>query len=650
MSDSRTGHDPCLEVRHLSLGFKRGEVICEALRNLSLTLAKGECLALVGESGSGKSVLLKALLRLLPSHARFKSGEILFQGRELTALGERDLEALRLKEAGYVLQDPLTAFNPVKRVGEVIISRMRRARALSYAQARAEAIALLERLEIRDCAERCDDYPSAFSGGELQRLALALALCVSPSLLLLDEITTALDEPVALRLLRLLEREIKDRGMSVIFVTHQLPHAALLATRCAVMYAGRIVECAPVKELLAHPLHPYTRALLKALPQCSDPGTPLASLPGVSPLLQDPAPCDLFSLRNPQALHIDCLKEPPCYLVTPAHEVRSWLYHEAYSGRVCPLKEGEAPVTLPSVPRDFMESMQGPPAGTFRRSVSEPLAEDQIKLKLKGKGRPLLEVRDLCVNYAGGAGDVLSSVSFTVPEGEICALVGASGAGKSTLAGALLLPQRVRQGAVYFDGRKVSSFKGQERRELCRRVQLIFQGDSALDPFLTVFKAVSEPLLSLRLCKKAELPARIASLMERVQLPRELMSVRVGELSGGQAQRVALARALSVRPELLIADEPTASLDTTVQAQIVNLILELNAREGLTVLFITHDLALVRHLCTRVALLDKGRIARYAPVEEFFGAPVHPKAREMIAAYSEGALCLSSGGLSRRVK
>lgn len=359
MSESRTGHEPCLEVRHLSLGFKRGEVTCEALRDLSLTLAKGECLALVGESGSGKSVLLKALLRLLPAHARFKSGEILFQGRELSALSERDLGALRLKEAGYVLQDPLTAFNPVKRVGEVIISRMRRARALSYAQARAGLIELLERLEIRDCAERCDDYPSAFSGGELQRLALALALCVSPSLLLLDEITTAIDEPVALRLLRLLEREIKDRGMSVIFVTHQIPHAALLATRCAVMYAGRIVECAPVKELLAHPLHPYTQALLKALPQCSDPGTPLASLAGVPHRLREPVLCDPFSLRNQQALHIDCLKEPPCYLVTPAHEVRSWLYHEAYSGRVFPLKEGEAPVTLPSVPVTLWKACRG---------------------------------------------------------------------------------------------------------------------------------------------------------------------------------------------------------------------------------------------------------------------------------------------------
>ena len=641
-------YEPFLKVERLSLSFERPGSAIEALREVSLSVREGECLALVGESGSGKSVLLKALLKLLPSHARLTSGSVLLRGRELTCLSERDLQELRLREVGYVFQEPTTAFNPVKRVGETIIHRVRRARALSYAKAREEVIALLERLKLRDATSRLDDYPHTFSGGELQRLCLALALSVNPALLLLDEITTALDESVALQLLKLIEEEGRARGVSVIFVTHHLAHAALLADRIAVMYAGRIVECAPTGELLSHSVHPYTQALFRALPHPQRQGKPLSTLNGLPPLLKDPAPCDLFALRNPGALHIDCLAEPPCYLITPGHEVRSWLCHEAYSGKRYPLKAGESPVVLPDVPRDFPDYMRHLPPRALRE---ESVVKDATVPRQVSTDTPLLSVERLSVCYPESSRDVVSGLSFTVNRGEILALVGESGAGKSTLAMSLMRPELWRAGSVRFAGEKVGKLRGRARRALLERMQLIFQGTGALNPYLTIFKALSEPLVSLKLVRRSELSGKVHSLLERVGLPVTLASVRVGELSGGQKERVAIARALSVNPGLLIADEPTASLDTTVQARIVNLLQELNQREGLTVLFITHDLSLVRHLCHRVALLDAGKLVECAPVTEFFEHPVHPAARSLIASYLKGIAALSSAGFSsRRVK
>lgn len=639
---------PYLEVEGLGLCFERPDGAIEALREVSLSVQRGECLTLVGESGSGKSVLLKALLRLLPSHARLTSGSVRLQGRELTGLSERDLKALRLKEVGYVFQEPTTAFNPVKRVGETLISRLRRARALSYAKAREETVSLLESLKLRDGASRLDDYPETFSGGELQRLSLALALCVSPALLLLDEITTALDESVALQLLKLIREECISRGVSVLFVTHHLSHAALLADRIAVMYAGRIVECAPAGELLTHPVHPYTQALLKSLPDPKRQGQRLYTLNGLPPLLKDPAPCDLFALRNPEALHIDCLAEPPCYLISPSHEVRSWLCHEAYSGKRYPLKAGEGPVVLPDVPCDFLENMQDLPPRGLR---DDGRAAEESAPRKDAPDTPLLSVERLCVRYPHCHEDVLSGISFTLRRGEILALVGESGSGKSTLALSLMSPALRRSGSVRFEGEESAALKGRARRALLRRMQLIFQGAGALNPYLTVFQALSEPMISLKLVRRSELSCKVCSLLELVQLPASLATVRVGELSGGQKERVAIARALSVSPALLIADEPTASLDTTVQASIVNLLLELNRREALSVLFITHDLSLVRHLGHRVALLEKGKLVECAPVAEFFEHPVHPAAKALIASYLEGASALfSSGCSSRRVK
>ena len=580
-----TSPELLLDIEDLALEFRTARGPVHALNGVSLQVRAGEIVGVVGESGCGKSVTMAAATRLLPKgSARVTGGRVRLFGRDPFAMSERDLQQVRGRQVSTIFQEPMNALNPTVRVGRQIAEVIRRHQGLDEAAARRRAAALLNDMLIAEPERVLQAYPFELSGGMRQRALIAMAFSCGPRLIIADEPTTALDVTVQALILGLIRTSAARHGTAVVFISHDMAVVSQLCGRLAVMYAGRVVEEGATAAVLARPAHPYTRALIRCLPGLAPPKAPLAQIPGLVPnLLHPPAGC-LYRGRCPEADE-RCLAVPPEALVGPARRAACWRRHRGGGGGVT--------ATV-----------------------------------------PLLAVEDLAVRYGGGRSwfgrpaDVVhavNGVSFALATGETVGIVGESGCGKSTLGAAVMGLAPASGGRILVEGRVRSA--GPER------ISLVFQDPQAsLDPRLPVWRLITEPLHIRGNLTRRELIARAAELAEAVGLRPEQIDRLPHEFSGGQRQRIAIARALSLEPALLILDEPTSALDVSVQAQIVNLLLAIQAARRLSYLLISHDVSLVRHVADRVAVMYLGQIVETGCTGDVLERPTHPYTRALLEA------------------
>ncbi|WEV28580.1 ABC transporter ATP-binding protein [Streptomyces sp. 71268] len=591
---AESGH-PALRVRDLSVSFTRahdargGLDAVPAVRELTFEVAPGEVLGLIGESGSGKSTVGLAALGLHDAARTRVTGSIQVGGVEIVGASEKRLCAVRGARAAMVFQDALAALSPFHTVGAQLAEAYRLHHpGAGRAAARERAGEMLERVAIP--AARARDYPHQFSGGMRQRVMIAMALINSPDLLIADEPTTALDARVQRQVLHLLDELRREHGTAVLLVTHDVGVVAEMADRMLVLRGGRQVEQGPAEKLLTDASEPYTRALIGAAPTLrTEPGTRLPTVDDPDPA---PAPARAPSARRGGA----------------ADAGRGGAADARPAGR-------EKPATATTVPA---AGKPVPPIAEVRGLRVEFPARGP---RLPGLRRPPLQA--------------VRGISLAIAPGETLGLVGESGSGKSTTARVLAGLQRPTAGTVRFDGRDISAAARSTalRRELSREVQLVFQDPYAsLNPRRTVEQIVTMPLQVHTRQGAAERRERAVWLLERVGLRADHLGRYPHEFSGGQRQRVGIARALAVEPRLLIADEPVSALDVSVQAQVLNLLMDLREEFGLSLLFVSHDLAVVRHFCDRIAVLRGGEIVETGTRDEVFDRPSHDYTRELLAA------------------
>jgi peptide/nickel transport system ATP-binding protein len=598
---------PVVAVRDLTLEFPTYRGAVQALSGVRLEVGAGEIVGLVGESGCGKSVTAMSMLGLLPRKAsRITAGSIVLLGQDVVAASERALQDLRGKAVSMVFQEPMTALNPTIRIGRQITRVIRRHEALNERDAATRAERLLTEMQVPDARRVMRNYPFELSGGMRQRVLIAMAFACNPQVLIADEPTTALDVTVQAQVLALLRERAVARGTAVLFITHDLAVVAQLCSRVYVMYAGRVVEEGTTEEVLRQPLHPYTRALLGSLPEFTAPKVPLAAIGGsVANLMRPPEGCR-FRPRCP-------LAQPQCHALPPlvapaagsAHQAACWfverLAHESEAAAARDAAVSAAPARLS--PLVLLEGIE----------VRFPIGTDW-------RGRPR------------GFVHALNGVDLEIQKGETLGVVGESGCGKSTLAQVIMGLQPPSRGRVVFDGIDLAAGGAAALRRLRRRFQVVFQDpQSSLDPRMRVWRVIAEPLVCAGHARESLRP-QASALAEQVGLRSEQLDRYPHELSGGQRQRVAIARALSMKPDLLVLDEPTSALDVSVQAQILNLLMALQQRLGLTYLFISHNVSVVRHIADRVAVMYLGQVVEIGAADDVLERPRHPYTRTLLAA------------------
>ncbi|UHD43805.1 ABC transporter ATP-binding protein [Aureimonas altamirensis] len=556
---------PVLAIENLSTAFRLKDGSTRTiLKDVSFSIGARKTVAIVGESGSGKSVTALSIMRLLPGTKSRVEGSVKLSGRELTTLSMPEMRTIRGNDVAMIFQEPMTSLNPLLTIGYQIAEVLIRHRGLSFSAARAETIRLLEKVRIPEAASRFEEYPHRFSGGMRQRVMIAMALACKPKLLIADEPTTALDVTIQAQTLALIKTLQEEEGMSVLFITHDMGVVAEIADETVVMHRGKTVEKGTTERVFASPEHPYTRALLSAVPT-------LGSMAGT--------------------------KRPARFpLIDPTTGL---------------LKKDESS------------------AGTAQPSSA-------------ATSRPILEVRDLTTRFSVRRGvfgrmcgrvHAVESVSFSLMPGETLSLVGESGCGKSTTGRSILRLTEPTSGSIHVGGTDILRMKPAELRAARRSMQMIFQDPFAsLDPRATVGSAIAEPMLTHRLYPRARVRERVAELLDRVGLSPEMAGRFPHEFSGGQRQRICIARALSLEPKLIIADEAVSALDVSIKAQVVNLMIDLQASLGLAYLFISHDMAVVERVSHRVAVMYLGQIVEIGPRDAIFENPQHPYTRKLIAA------------------
>jgi len=579
--------DPVASVGDLHVTFRRNGRNVHALRGVSLTIAPGEILGLVGESGSGKSVLGFTMLGLLPDHAR-TAGTVSVAGADMIEGSPKALRKVRRLDLGAVFQDPMTSLNPTMRIGKQVAEA---------AGSDEEALRLLTAVGIPEPKRRMRAFPHELSGGLRQRVMIAIAIAGDPELIVADEPTTALDVTVQAQVLRLLQSLRDEIGCSIVFITHDLGVAAQISDRIAVLYAGRVAEIGPTREVLDRPAHPYTHGLLRSrltLDTARD--QRLAALAGSVPSAVTPLPGCAFAPR--------CVLETPACSTVPPNPVA------VADGRVsaCILPFDDVVDALSGAAANASETFDGSgPDDTVPPSV---VARDITKTFIV-KRRILDRSGD-----NGGKLHALRGISLTVGHGESVALVGESGSGKSTLLRVIAGLEKQTSGDVELAGG--------------HRPQMVFQDAGAsLTPWLSVGELISERLRSTKMSRARRNDA-VAEVLDRVGLPLEIAKSRAGQLSGGQRQRVSLARATVVPPSVLLCDEPTSALDVSLAASVLNLIGDLRRTLDMSVVFVTHDLSVARVVADRIAVMYLGRIVEIGPADDVINRPTHPYTQALV--------------------
>ncbi len=562
---------PLLQVRDVAVEFRTIEGPVHAVEGVDLDLAAGETLAIVGESGSGKSTTAMAVIGLLPGNGRVTRGSILFEGENLVGAPESVMRTIRGRSIGLVPQDPMSNLNPVAKIGTQIAETLLAHGLATRRDVDRRVVETLAAAGLPDAEERAKQYPHEFSGGMRQRALIAIGLACNPRLLIADEPTSALDVTVQKTILDQLGRMTSELGTAVMLITHDLGLAAERASRVVVMNRGRIVEQGPAGQILEDPQHPYTQALVKAAPSVA------------------------------------------------AVRLRPEVFRKTRPGA------GRADVALPGHPTDAAPAVVSGP-GLSARSGGQTAAPDHI-VEVEGLTK-VFPIRGQKEDFVA-----VKDVSFAIPRGETVAIVGESGSGKTTTARMMLKVYQPTSGAIRFDGRDVASLKGRELREFRQRVQPIFQDPySSLNPMFSIERIISEPLDFYKRGSSKDRAARVRQLLDDVALPQTMLRRYPSELSGGQRQRVAIARALALSPDLIVCDEPVSALDVLVQDQILRLLGDLQREYGLSYLFISHDLAVVRLISDYVCVMKDGRLVEAASSEEIFTNPRDPYTRRLLAS------------------
>jgi peptide/nickel transport system ATP-binding protein len=598
-----------IEIDELSVQFVTGHGTVRAVEGLSYAVHRGEMVAIVGESGSGKSVSALAVMRLLPARTARISGAVRFGGQDLLSLTEEDMRRIRGREIAMIFQEPMTSLNPVLKIGLQITEPLKIHLGMDDTMARARAVELLTLVGITEPASRLNQYPHQLSGGMRQRVMIAIGLACNPKLLIADEPTTALDVTIQAQILELMKDLSRRLDIAVVIITHNLGIVARYADRVNVMYAARLAESGSAERVFAKPLHPYSRGLLSAVPRL-DRGRSarLATIEGAPPnLLAPPSGC---RFRPRCRLATDRCHEEPALTAAEA----GLPGHLVACHRV---SEVDALLPLPKAVR-----------GT-------------VKAAADGDAQPILDLKDVGKVFPIGAGFLrqplliraVNDVTLDIKRGETLGLVGESGCGKSTLGRLVLRLDDPTAGRVRFEGADLASLRRDEMLAVRKRMQVIFQDPySSLNPRMTVGHIIAEPMRVHGILPKSEVPGRVSELLQTVGLFPYMALRYPHELSGGQRQRVGIARALSVNPRVIVCDEAVSALDVSIQGQVINLLEDLQQKLGLTYLFIAHDLAVVRHISTRVAVMYLGRIVEQAPAEELFSNPKHPYTQALLAA------------------
>ncbi len=547
MSGTVTTPTPLVSVRDLRIAFESQSGQREVIHGIDFDIFPGETVAIVGESGSGKSTTASAIIGLLPGTGHVTGGTITLDGRDLTALTSRQMEPVRGREIGYVPQDPMSNLNPVWSIGFQVKETVRaNGMASSKRDVEARAVEVLKQAGLADAEKRMNQYPHQFSGGMRQRALISMGLAADPKLLIADEPTSALDVTVQRVILDHMAKLTKEKGTSVLLITHDLGLAAERAERIIVMKDGEIVEAGPSRIILENPIHPYTKRLVAAAPSIA-------------------------------------------------------------SQRIQAVRRGS------------------------RRSRRASDVADVA---------PTLRVRDLVKDYTIRLGGFRSepfravdSVSFDVPRGKTLAIVGESGSGKSTIAKMVLKLEDVTSGTIEIDGKDTSKLSTRETFKMRSRMQPVFQDPyGSLDPLRNIANTIAEPLVIHKVGDRASRRARVSELLDQVALPQEIATRYANELSGGQRQRVAIARALALKPDIVVLDEAVSALDVLVQDQILKLLADLQGELGLTYLFITHDLAVVRVVADNVCVMERGKLVEQGTVDEIFSNPTEGYTQRLLDA------------------
>ncbi len=602
-------HSPwLLEVEDLHVHFVTTRGVVRAVEGISYRVRPGETVALVGESGCGKSVSALAIMRLLARPAgRVVGGRILFEGRNLLELTEDAMREIRGRDIAMIFQEPMTSLNPVLTIGFQIMEPLLIHLDMTEEAARARAVELLKKVGIPDAEHRLDQYPHQFSGGMRQRVMIAIALSCNPKLIIADEPTTALDVTIQAQILKLMKDLSRDLGIALVVITHNLGIVARYADRVNVMYAARLAEQGAAADVFARPLHPYTAGLLRSVPRLDKPrGRKLETIEGLPPNLLDPPPGCRFAPRCAARQDACVAQVPEITMVEP----------QRYSACL----------------RAREMARLGPTGLGLQSARPEPPVAKRIDT-----ARPLLEVRDLRTYFNVGAGMQLlkrrhavvravDGLTLDVFPGETVGLVGESGCGKTTVGRTLLRLEQATSGIIVFAGSDVTRVEGQPLKDYRRKIQVIFQDPySSLNPRMTVGDIIAEPMRVYKLVPDARgARAKVTELLTQVGLFEYMAERYPHELSGGQRQRVGIARALAMQPSFIVCDEPVSALDVSIQAQIINLLEDLQNRYGLTYLFIAHDLAVVRHISDRVVVMYLGKIMEIADRDTLYAEPLHP--------------------------
>jgi peptide/nickel transport system ATP-binding protein len=612
MADASKTDVPVLELDNARISYftRAGEI--NVIPGVSFKLAQGEAIGLVGESGCGKSTVAFSIVRYLGGVGRLTGGRILFEGRDMAAMSDEELRQLRGRRMAMVYQDPMSSLNPVIPVGRQLMEVPIVHQGASEADARRRALQMLEEVKLPDPESVFERYPHQLSGGQQQRVVIAMALMSEPSLLIMDEPTTGLDVTVEAAVLDLVRDLRRKHNSALVFISHNLGTVVRVCDRIGVMYAGELVEEGAITTVFRNPRHPYTRGLLECLPVLGSDkhSSPLVPIPGqVPPALYRPAGC-IFSTR---CGHVD----PP----------------RCTTGRIETI----------GIPGEFVHRVQCVRALELPE-WQRPRATETTVAAAARDSELVLDIDHLKKFYETSTGifsgsqayqiKAVNDVSMSARRGTTLAIVGESGCGKSTLAKVLTGLERATDGKVALEGVDIATIRVEDRApDVKGKLQMVFQNpESTLNPSHSVGFAIERSLRRLRNLSGHAVREQARRLMEIVKLPADFVDRKPRQLSGGQKQRVAIARALAGDPDLVVADEPVSALDVSVQAAIINLLLELQQTRAATLLFISHDLSVVRYLADRVAVMYLGKIVEFGSVDDVFSPPYHPYTEALLSA------------------
>ena len=615
-------YSPLLDIQDLHTDIEIRSGVVHALSGVDLYVNPGETLGIVGESGSGKTMTALSLMGLLPQGGRVSSGSIYLDGQDLTKMPLHAKRKLRGTKVGMIFQDPLTSLNPTMKIGLQVCEPLRVHKKMSKKDALERAVEILKRVGMPRPEIVINNYPHQLSGGMRQRVMIAMALVCEPRILIADEPTTALDVTTQMQILDLIDELRDEYQMGVILITHDLGVVAGHTDRVAVMYAGRIVETAPTKTLFTEPKHRYTSSLMAALPERAlAAGTKLFSIPGAPPSLTNlPVGCR-FASRCLWA-GAECVDRYPD------------LSGEGFHTYSCfhPVQEGD------ESPAELQAKLEG--SAPIDEAVAEPGAQ-VVYGEVEDTDEVLLDVKEASREYASsgsgflkrdkGVVSAVDRVSITLKKGETYGLVGESGCGKSTMGRLIAGLESPSGGSIELGGRDLAKLKGRDAVRIHRDVQMMFQDSyAAMDPRMRIDQILAEPMSIQKTGNRRQIAERIMEIIEQVGLTEEILDRYPHEFSGGQLQRIGFARSLTLAPDLIVADEPVSALDVSVQAQVLNLMKDLQAELGLSYLFISHDLAVVQYMADRIGVMYLGRIVEEGPAKEVVENPKHPYTKALI--------------------